>query len=67
MAEQVRRYQHNMRTIRASGCAVPSSDYVDTLYPAAIEMWFHDSAERLHRLRAAVQSLAAQTPDAVVD
>lgn len=57
MAERVRRYQHNIRTIRSSGCAVPSSAYVDTLDPVAIEMWFLDSAERRHRLKAAVQAL----------
>ena len=29
MAERVRRYQHNVRTIRASGCAVPTSVHID--------------------------------------
>lgn len=53
MTERVRRYQHNIEAIRAAGCAVPTSAYVDTLDPVAIEMWFLDSAERRHRLRAA--------------
>lgn len=30
MAERIRRYQHNIRAIRASGCAVPTSAYIDT-------------------------------------
>lgn len=38
MEERIRRYQHNIRTIRASGCAVPP----DTLDPAEIELWFAD-------------------------
>lgn len=67
MAERVRRYQHNIRTIRASGCAVPTSAYIDTLDPVAIEMWFHDSAERRHRLKVAVQALAAMPPEPGTD
>jgi hypothetical protein len=62
MAERVRRYQHNIRTIRASGCSVPTSAYIDTVDPVAIEMWFHDSAERRYRLKAAVQGLAVLPP-----
>lgn len=26
MEERIRRYQHNIRTIRAAGCAVPTSN-----------------------------------------
>lgn len=65
MAGRVRRYQHNVRTIRASGCAVPTSAYIDTLDPVA--MWFLDSAERRHRLKAAVQGLAALPPEPETD
>ncbi|MRI55333.1 hypothetical protein D8770_15375 [Methylobacterium sp. DB1607] len=67
MEERVRRYQHNIRTIRASGCVVPSSAYVDTLDPVAIEMWFHDGAERQHRLKAVIQGLAALPPETGAD
>jgi hypothetical protein len=67
MEERVRRYQHNIRTIRASGCAVPTRAYIDTLDPVAIEMWFHDSAERRHRLKAAAQRLAALPPEPEAD
>ncbi|MCP1556816.1 UNVERIFIED_ORG: hypothetical protein M2438_005318 [Methylobacterium sp. SuP10 SLI 274] len=63
LAEQVRRYQHNIRTIREAGCVVPRSAYVDTLDPVEIEMWFVDSAERKHRLKAAIQGLAALPPE----
>lgn len=63
MAERVRCYPHDIRTSRASGCAVPRSASVDTLDPVAIELRFLDSAERRHRLKAAVQALAALPPD----
>lgn len=67
MAERVRRHRHDIRTIRASGCAVPPSAYVDTLDPIATEMWFLDSAERRHRLKGAVQALAALPPEPETD
>lgn len=67
MAERVRRYQHNIRAIRAAGCAVPTTAYIDTLDPVAIEMWFHDGAERRHRLDAAVRALAALPPESETD
>lgn len=38
MEERIRRYQENIRTIRASGCAVPTSAMVDSLDPAVIEL-----------------------------
>lgn len=38
MAERIRRYQHNIRTIRASGCAVPTPAMVDSLDPVEIEL-----------------------------
>lgn len=65
MAERVRRYQHNILTIRESGCAVPTSAYVDTLDRVEIEMWFLDNAEKRQRLKAVIQGLAglAEEPD----
>lgn len=34
MEERIRRYQHNIQTIRASGYAVPTTAMIDTLDPA---------------------------------
>ncbi|GLS37440.1 hypothetical protein GCM10010869_30330 [Mesorhizobium tianshanense] len=45
--ERVRRYQHNIRAIRESGCAIPPSACVDTLDPAEIELWFADNSNRI--------------------
>lgn len=59
MAERIWRYQHNIRVIRASGCAVPTTALVDTLDPAEIELWFADNAFRIDRLDAAIKGLAA--------
>ena len=39
MAERVRRYRHNIRAIRASGCRVPPA-LADTLDRKKIEAWF---------------------------
>ncbi len=61
LAERVRRYQHNVRTIRASGCKVPSV-MPDTLNAAAIEAWFVASAETSRRLRVLIRQLAALDP-----
>jgi hypothetical protein len=36
--ERIRRYQHNIKTIRASGCAVPTTALIDTLDPVEIEL-----------------------------
>ncbi|RVA54279.1 hypothetical protein EN933_10805 [Mesorhizobium sp. M7A.F.Ca.US.001.01.1.1] len=58
MKERIRRYQHNILTIRDSGCTVPPSALIDSLDPAEIELWFADGAYRVHRLNAAVQKLA---------
>lgn len=58
MAERIRRYQHNIRVIRASGCAVPTTALVDTLDPAEIELWFADNAFRIDRLDAAIEGVA---------
>ena len=58
MAERIRRYQHNIEIIRASGCAVPTPSMIDSLDPAAIELWFADSAFRIHRLENAIDVVA---------
>jgi len=60
IAERIRRYQHNIRTIREAGCAVPTTAMVDSLDPAEIELWFADSAFRSHRLKHAISILAAE-------
>lgn len=62
MAERIRRYQHNIETIRASGCAVPTTAMIDSLDPAKIELWFADSAFRIHRLEKAISLLADVPP-----
>ncbi|MFK4772346.1 hypothetical protein [Rhizobium sp. ZW T2_16] len=64
MAERIRRYQHNIRIIRASGCVVPTFSMVDTLDPAEIEIWFADKAfttDRLDRLMRRIADLPAET------
>lgn len=58
MDERIRRFQHNIRTIHESGCAVPTSAYPDTLDPAEIEVWFADSAYQIDRLQAAIKGVA---------
>lgn len=61
--ERIRRYQENIRTIRASGCTVPTSMIVDTLDPAEIELWFADKALTIDRLKKLVVKLADLPPD----
>ncbi|WP_027523327.1 hypothetical protein [Bradyrhizobium sp. Ec3.3] len=64
MVERVRRYQHNIRAIRAAGCRVPTPHLVDTLDPDTIEAWFAEGAAtsaRLRRLIAAVAKLPDDT------
>ena len=63
MAERVRRYQENIKTIRASGCAVPTSAMVDTLDPAEIELWFADNAFTIDRLKNLTARIATLPPD----
>ncbi|SFL56718.1 hypothetical protein SAMN04488125_11820 [Methylorubrum salsuginis] len=63
MAKRIRRTQHNIHAIRASGCPVPTSAFIDTLDPAQIELWFADGAYRAHRLRSATTRLAALPED----
>ena len=62
MEERIRRYQHNIRTIRESGCAVPTTAMVDTLDPAEIEMWFADNAFNIDRIKQVMKAVA-QLPD----
>lgn len=66
MEERIRRYQHNIRAIRESGCPVPTSAYADTLDPAEIELWFADSAYRIDRLKIAIRGLAKLPPDSEI-
>lgn len=63
MEERIRRYQHNIRTIREAGCAVPTLALIDSLDPAEIELWFADSAFRINRLNSAIAGLSALVPD----
>lgn len=58
MDERIRRYQHNIRTIRASGCAVPTTALIDSLDPVEIELWFADGAFRSERLTNAIRALS---------
>lgn len=58
MAERIRRYQHNVRTIRQAGCPVPTPAMVDSLDPAEIELWFADGAFTSQRLENAIRALA---------
>lgn len=63
MTERIRRYQHNIHTIREAGCAVPTSSMIDSLDPAEIELWFADSAFHIYRLGKAISTLAAEIED----
>ena len=62
MEERIRRYQHNIRTIRESGCAVPTTAIVDTLDPTEIEIWFVDNAFNIDRLKK-VMKRVVDLPD----
>ena len=62
MEERIRRYQHNIRTIRESGCSVPTTAMIDTLDPAEIEIWFADNAFNIDRIKQ-VMKTAAELPD----
>jgi hypothetical protein len=63
MAERIRRYQHNIRAIRAAGCVVPTPSMIDLLDPAEIELWFADNAFHIDRLGKAISALVAETDD----
>jgi hypothetical protein len=58
LSERVRRYQHNIKAIRAAGCKVPSSAMPDTLDAQIIANWFMTGAETSRRLKALIKSLA---------
>ena len=58
LSERVRRYQHNIKTIRSSGCKVPSGAMPDTLDPQVIANWFVTRAETSRRLKALIKTLA---------
>jgi hypothetical protein len=62
MEERIRRYQENIRTIRASGCVVPTAAMVDSLDPAVIELWFADNAFSIDRIRKLTAKIA-ELPD----
>lgn len=62
-AERIRCYQHNIRTIRAAGCVVPTPSMIDSLDPAEIEIWFADGAFRSHRLNNTISILATEMDD----
>jgi hypothetical protein len=63
LEERIRRYQHNIRTIREAGCAVPTSALIDSLDPAEIELWFADNGFRIHSLNKAIDGLLGLPPD----
>ena len=63
MEERIRRYQHNIPTIREAGGTVPTSAMIDTLDPSEIELWFADGAFRSHRLENAISALASEMDD----
>ncbi|NNU63346.1 hypothetical protein [Ochrobactrum soli] len=58
MEERIRRYQHNIRTIRASGCAVPTPAMVDSLDPVEIELWFADRGYAVERIDQLAKRIA---------
>ena len=58
ITERIRRYQYNVRIIRAAGCKVPTPAMIDSLDPAEIELWFADGAFTSHRLENAIRALA---------
>jgi hypothetical protein len=66
MEERIRRYQHNIRTIRESGCAVPTTAMVDTLDPAEIEIWFADNAFNIDRIKQVMKAVADLPDDTLL-
>lgn len=58
LEERIRRYQHNIRTIRASGCTVPTPAFIDTLDPSEIELWFADRAYTIDRIEQIAKRIA---------
>jgi hypothetical protein len=66
MVARVRRYQHNIRVIRASGCRVPTPALIDTLDPKEIEAWFAEGAATGHRLKKLIKRIAGLPDDTKV-
>ncbi|MDA9521669.1 hypothetical protein XI06_15295 [Bradyrhizobium sp. CCBAU 11434] len=66
MDERVRRFQHNIRTIRAAGCEVPTVAMPDTLDAAEIEEWFREGAAFSQRLRNLIERLAELPDDTII-
>lgn len=66
MAERVRRYQHNIRAIRASGCKVPTIAMPDTLNPKKIEAWFIEKEVTIARLRNLIARVAKLPADTMI-
>jgi hypothetical protein len=66
MSERVRRYQHNIREIRASGCPVPTVAMPDTLDAIEIETWFIERAAFSRRLRQLMRRLAKLPDDTMI-
>ena len=66
MEERIRRYQRNIRAIRASGCAVPATAMVDTLDPAQIEIWFADNAFNIKRITQVMKAVAVLPDDTLL-
>lgn len=66
MAERVARFQHNIRTIRASGCRVPTIAMPDTLDAAEIEAWFKASEETSAHLVVVIGKLAKLPADSTI-
>jgi hypothetical protein len=58
MIERVALYQQNIRTIRASGCKVPTTAMPDTLDAATIAAWFDANDEAIRRLKSVIRTLA---------
>ncbi|WP_273795189.1 hypothetical protein [Brucella intermedia] len=61
----IRRYQHNIRTIRASGCAVLTPAMVDSLDPVEIELWFADGGYAVKRIDQLAKRIA-DLPDETI-
>lgn len=57
MSERIRRYQQNIRAIRASGCGVPTA-LVNSLDRRKIRAWFEESERTSARLRGLIADLA---------
>jgi hypothetical protein len=66
MAERVSRYHHNIRTIHAAGCRVPTIAMPDTLDAAQIEAWFIAGAETSAHLCNVIGKLGKLPADSMI-